>query len=329
MKDRGLYLLRGVGLLLFALLLYRADWVLLRSSFGNLELSYLFILPALTVLMIAVRAWRWNMLLRVHNADFSPFRAWTAYATGVFLGAFTPGRMGDLAKAVYARQERGLEWDKALAGALLDRLFDVFFMACLALWALAHLGVEADVNRWLGPGLALVIIFSGVVFAFLWVVRRRVNAFYKKSALLVRGVDFIAALRDELKHLTRATGFGAVGLTVVAYSIYFAQTVYMARALHLPLTEADVVAAIVLVGLASFLPLSVAGLGTREGILALVMVRRGVPDGLEAALAYSALFFSFCFVVPGVMGFACFWARPLSLAALRAQTASSLFAKDH
>ncbi len=329
MKDWGIYLLRGIGLLLFALLLYRADWELLRRSFSGLELGYLFILPVLTVLMIAVRAWRWNMLLRVHNAAFSPFRAWTAYATGVFLGAFTPGRLGDLAKAFYARQERGLAWDKALAGALLDRLFDVFFMACLALWALVHLGVEADWNRWLGPGLALAVAFGGVVFAFLWIGRRTMISFYKKSALLGRGIGFIAALRDELKHLTRAAGLGAVVLTIIAYSIYFAQTIYMARALHLPLTEVDIVAAIVLVGLASFLPLSVAGLGTREGILALVMARRGVPDGLEVALAYSALFFSFCFVVPGVMGFACFWARPLSLAALRAQTASSLFAKDH
>lgn len=324
-----MHLLRALGLVLFVLLLYRADWVLLRRSLADLELSYLFVLPAFTVLMVAVRAWRWNMLLRVHNAAFSPGRAWSAYATGVFLGAFTPGRLGDLAKAFYARHERGLQWDKALAGALLDRLFDVFFMVCLALWALLHLGAEAQWDRWLVPGLGLAVVFGGLVFAFLWFGRRTPSALCKKSALLARIIHFMAALRDELKHLTRAVGLGAVGLTVAAYIIYFAQTVCLARAMHLPLTEADVVAAIVLVGLASFLPLSVAGLGTREGILALVMARRGVPDGLEAALAYSALFFSFCFVVPGVMGFICFWARPLSLATLRAQTTSSLFAKDN
>ena len=65
-----------MGLVLFALLLYRADWVLLRRSLADLELSYLFVLHIFTVLMIAVRAWRWNMLLRVHNAAFSPWRAW-------------------------------------------------------------------------------------------------------------------------------------------------------------------------------------------------------------------------------------------------------------
>jgi len=325
MKRWGLHGLRCIGLGLFVLLLYRANWPLLGRSLSGIELRYLIVLPVLTALMIAVRAWRWNMLLNVHNAAFSPLRAWSAYATGVFLGAFTPGRLGDLAKALYVRQERGLAWDKALAGALLDRLFDVLFMACLALWALMHLGVEADWVRWLAPLAGL----GGLVFAFWWARGRMATAPYNGDSLLRRGRAFIASLYSELGHLTRGVGFGAVGLTLVAYALYFAQTVFLARALHLPLTEADVVAAIVLVGLASFLPLSVAGLGTREGILALVMARREIPDGLEVALAYSALFFSFCFVVPGIMGFVCFWSRPLSLDALRAQATSSHFAKEN
>jgi hypothetical protein len=35
------------------------------------------------------------------------------------------------------------------------------------------------------------------------------------------------------------------------------------------------------------------------------------------ALAYSGLFFGFCFAVPALMGFACWLKNPLSLAELR------------
>ena len=35
------------------------------------------------------------------------------------------------------------------------------------------------------------------------------------------------------------------------------------------------------------------------------------------ALAYSGLFFGFCFVVPALIGFACWLKNPLSLAELR------------
>jgi uncharacterized membrane protein YbhN (UPF0104 family) len=132
-----------------------------------------------------------------------------------------------------------------------------------------------------------------------------------------KGHGFLVGLKEELIQLTRGIGLGAGALTGLAYAVYFAQTALLAQALGLALSVPDVVAAIVLVGLASFLPISVAGLGTREGLLALIMGHRGIPHSLEAALAYSGLFFLFCFAVPAALGFACWLKNPLSLAALR------------
>lgn len=317
---------RAVGLGILAWLITRADWGQLHAHLVGVDIHYLLAMPLFTVLMVAVRAWRWNRLLGVHGAPFSPWRAWTAYATGVFLGAFTPGRLGDLAKALYARDERGLPWSQALAGAVLDRLFDVVCMGLLALWALAHLGW---LGAWRGGGLPTEsgwvlggLLFAGAVGA--GCVRLMLRTQLSHAGTLVRLKAFLGGMGDQVSMLFRAVGKSALALTLLAYIIYFAQTICIARALYLPLSAADVVAAIVLVGLASFLPLSVAGLGTREGLLALIMAHRAVPESLEAALAYSALFFAFCFAIPGLLGFACFWARPLSLGALR-NTASSEF----
>ena len=114
----------------------------------------------------------------------------------------------------------------------------------------------------------------------------------------------------------------AVALTGFS-TIYFAQTVALARGLDLPLATSDIIASVILIGLASFLPLSIAGVGTREGVLALIMAHRAVPDSLEAALAYSALIFAFCFLVPGLLGFACFWHKPLSWQSLRRSTSEA------
>lgn len=306
---------RIVGLGVLAWLLVRANWGQLQAHLVGVDISYLLVMPLFTIVMIAVRAWRWNRLLSVHGAPFSPLRAWSAYATGVFLGVFTPGRLGDLAKALYARQERGLPWHQALAGAVLDRLFDVACMGLLALWALVHLG-------WMGRALpgASGWALGGVLFAAgmgTWFARRALPAKAASWASLGGLSAFLRGMGHQMSVLFRAAGKSGLALTVLAYAIYFAQTICIARSLYLPLSAADVVAAIALVGLASFLPLSVAGLGTREGLLALIMAHRAVPESLEAALAYSALFFAFCFAVPGLLGFACFWARPISLEALR------------
>ena len=64
--------------------------------------------PAWTAALVAVRAWRWNILLAAQGIPFSQWRACVAYASGIFIGTFTPGRLGDLSKALYVRQERDI-----------------------------------------------------------------------------------------------------------------------------------------------------------------------------------------------------------------------------
>jgi len=317
-KRLGRWLLRGIGLALFAWLLSRAQWRQLGILLAQIELERLYAVPLLTVIMLGLRAWRWNLLLRVQKVSLSPLRAWSVYATGVFWGSFTPGRLGDLAKTLYLRQERQLSWEKAMAGALVDRLFDVFFMLVLSVWSIHHLGVWPVFDpRWV-----VILAVSGLVFAI----------FLKKASGLMtilrrwlrgrRFFSFMKGLRAEMGNLVNRTGLEALILTLFAYGIYFTQTALLARAIGLGLSVADVSAAVVLIGLAAFLPISIAGLGTREGLLALIMARKAIPDSLEMALMYSGLFFVFCFVFPALLGGLCWLKTPLSLQRITAREAS-------
>ena len=311
MKGRGAWLLRALGLGLFIWLIGRADWSAFSRVFAELDAPLLFILPVLTAIMIGLRAWRWNLLLAVREQALPLGRAWGIYAIGLFLGSVTPGRLGDLAKAWYVRGEGQVDWDQALAGALTDRLFDVAFMAVLAVWALFQLEPR---GLWSGGGMGLYMV-SGLGFALFFATD------WRRWLQQRRAFAFLLGLKDEVVHLVRGAGPGAALLTLLGFAVYFTQTVLLARALGLMLAPGDVVAAIVLVGLAAFLPISVAGFGTREGLLALVFAHRAVPNSLEMALAYSGLFFGFCFAVPALMGFACWLKNPLSLAELKAGTA--------
>ena len=315
--------LRLVGFVLLGWMLIGADWTSLGRLFTQVDITYLYAMPAYTVALIAVRAWRWNLLLAAQDVAFTPWKAYSAYASGIFVGTFTPGRLGDLSKALYVRQEQEVSWKSALVGAVLDRLFDVLFMGCLAIWAVVHLDLLGAVCP-LAGGIVYAFHASGLVFALLLSVLL-VGAL---SALLIHRLwrapkAFVCSLLGDCKSLIRSVGWYAVALTGFSYTIYFAQTVALARGLDLPLATSDIIASVVLIGLASFLPLSIAGVGTREGGLALIMAHRAVPDSLEAALAYSALFFAFCFLVPGLLGFACFWHSPLSWQALRRSTSEA------
>ena len=312
MKRLRPWLLRSIGLFLFAWLVSTAEWSRIGGLIFQINTSKLYWLPVITVVLIGLRTWRWNLLLGWRHLQLPAAQAWSIYATGIFLGSFTPGRLGDLAKAAYLRQERGVSWEQATAPTLADRLFDVVFLLLLGGWALYHLELLSfNLLHWAGA-----VGIGGLVFALVF----KSGALWRRLHQRLqhwRVYEFVAALRHEMGALLRWSGLRALGLTALAYGAYFTQTALLAEALGLELTVADVAAAITLLGLAAFLPISIAGLGTREGILVLVMVHKAVPHSLEAALMFSAMFFFFCFVVPGILGFFCWLRTPLSLEGIR------------
>ncbi|MSR84713.1 MAG: flippase-like domain-containing protein [Candidatus Latescibacteria bacterium] len=304
-------LIRGAGLLLLVWILSQVDGQKLGILIGKVDLAQLWAVPLLGLAMTGVRAWRWNMLLRLQKLELPLWRAALLYSSGIFLGSFTPGRLGDLAKGLYLRQDQGVSWEKAMAGALTDRLLDLAVMAALAVWAFFHLGLFSGWVSWAVWGLAGLGL-GGWIFALkgrkiagqAWFSRLRQQQFYQ----------FISGMGLEMRGVVSWAGGWMLGLTFLAYILYFTQTFLLAQAQGLALSAADVSAAIVLVGLASFLPISIAGLGTREGLLIFILGRKGIPESTEAGVIYSMLFFSACFVFPAVVGALCWLKAPLPLA---------------
>lgn len=312
------WLLRALGVLLFVWILTRAELTKVGETLASIDLLSLAWLPAVTLGQIALRAVRWRLLLGRDGNRMPYSRAFSIYASGVFLGSFTPGRLGDLAKSIYLRREQEISWERAAGVTVTDRVFDLVLLLASGLWALVHFGLWSPLASLLGLG----ILLSGVVFAF---ARPRWSAWLSLRQRLERwrGFRFAAGFKAEGIRSVRRAGGWAAALTLLAYAAFFLQTGHLGLVLGLPLSVADITAAIVLVGIASFLPVSIAGFGTRESILVLVMAQRGVPNHFEAALSYSALFFAFCFLLPSLFGFLCWLQRPIALDGIRSAPAAS------
>ena len=267
-------------------------------------------LPLLTIAMLAMRARRWQLLTNSQEVQLALGRAWSIYVAGIFLGSFTPGRLGDLAKAAYLHQEYRIAWKAATASTLLDRLLDLLVLFCCGLWAVGRLAdYKADYKMFIA--LTGILLIFGLIFAFL-MKNGQMGAKSENTSIIGRGMRFLVSLREEMRFSWNKAGPSALGLTLAAYAVYFTQVVLLARTLGLNLAAADIVAMVTLIGLAAFLPISVAGLGTREGIAALVLDRFAVPNSLEVALAFSAGFLLFCFIVPALIGGICWLRTPLS-----------------
>ena len=316
------WLVRVLGLVVLAWLLGRADWGELTVKLDKLDWTVLYLSPPLTIVLFLLRSWRWKLLLAQRNRELSLgiWRAWSIYAIGFFLGAITPGRLGDVAKAVYVGREHGISFERALAGTLVDRILDLGFLACLFVWAIFQLGLW---SWWKASTLDGVYYYGSLIFLVsavcLWVAWPASRSLRRRFVASKWG-EFAVQVTAEMRSLFNRRGLLAIGITVVAYGVYFSHTYLLARLLGLALSFADVAALTVLIGLAAFLPISVAGLGTREGVLTVVMLAKNVPNSLEAALAYAALFFFACYVFPALLGLCCWLLNPLSFADLRDRT---------
>jgi uncharacterized membrane protein YbhN (UPF0104 family) len=110
-------------------------------------------------------------------------------------------------------------------------------------------------------------------------------------------------LRNALhrsRSLPRATLGWAFGLAIVMHLLGTAAYGLVAAALHLDLSLATIGWTRAAAMLAAILPISVAGLGVREGVLVLLLALYAVPA--PDALAYGLLAFAVTVLAPGLVG---------------------------
>jgi len=107
---------------------------------GRLHWSSLIILISLSIVNHVLRYWRWELLLRrVASSEFKRSTAILLFCAGSLL-IFTPARIGEVAKSVYAQDFFNIPIATSLPILIIERLVDMFVMALLASLGLLLLG---------------------------------------------------------------------------------------------------------------------------------------------------------------------------------------------
>jgi uncharacterized protein (TIRG00374 family) len=283
----GLHLIGPALLLIF---LWRSDFARLMASFGSINPWPVLLSMALMPVFVAVKAWRWNLLMNELGMQ-APSLSYSMalYTIGLYLGGITPGQSGDFIKAWYLKG-RSQPMAPSLFSIVLDRLFDFLIMALLALLALI---VFLD----LLPGLARIatIAFAAAVFILtpLMMARRPREWLIARALPLLpmRLRDAIARWRDQLGALSlRPALVGKLLLASVGSATSTIVRIYLLF-LAMSLTNVPLLAIIsstALIAILQALPISFAGIGVRDAILILVLTKYGYTQ--EQALTLSALF---------------------------------------
>lgn len=305
--------IRLIGLAILVLILLKLDLRSTLAALAGLHWAPLILAIAANLPLFGLKAWRWQSMLRMQGIDYPWRDAFLAFVAGLFLGLVTPGRVGEMSKALYVKQDRGVPVSVGLANVLMDRLFD--------LYTILVLGTIGMVAFRVGPAWMRGLIALGTLAALLLpplMLSRRLAGLSLAAARrlpLLRRFDArltaaAARFQEGLRPLLTARLVIPLLLTEVAYGLFFVQGFLLARAVDVSVSITYLAVCLSVAGVITLLPISISGLGTRDAALIAMLAPVGVDA--ERTLAFSTLYFLTFYVIGGAIGAVAWQIKPLN-----------------
>lgn len=257
------------------------------QSFREIN-PYLFLAAlAGSPLVIFASSRKWMEIIKHEATGISYSEALTSFLAGLSLGLLTPGRVGEFGKVGFIRQGRLA----ALAGiALLDRIIDLKVVLALGIVGSAILfGVLPAVAV-----LAATLFCASVVFH-----APTRTAILNVLLAVSPWKDRVREVIEALTAIPPSTLIRCVGYRSLACSIDICQYYLLINSFsHIEMLDVLVVYPAVI--LTNILPLTIGGLGVREGMSVYVLSYYQVPP--EAAASASLLLFVINTLLPALVG---------------------------
>ncbi len=266
------------------MIVWRVPFGSLRAAFRNLQYGSLLTAIACFLVLLFLRAYKWHRLMGAVGTGHLR-KSMRSLFGGFALGLITPGRLGELGRCVFVREE---ERAQVALLTLLDRLLD--------LWALLTL-VGASLF-FLVPH-PVAIFGVAVWLALLPMVMSFPRLIGRLSKLVRKSWHYHGHMAEAAKGLHGVQIPAFAVLAVVATWTELASFFFLLRAFF-PAEYTTAVATYPYIVLAGDLPLSFSGVGVREGAAALLLSPYAVPSG--AAVDASLLWFVFAILLPAALG---------------------------
>jgi len=225
---------------------------------------------------------RWRIIVAHMGGDIPLGEAYQAFAGGVLYSDFTPGRIGDITRAVLVKERIGIH--KGTVSVFIDRYIDIIVLSCL--------------------GIAALVLFSSrfasilplVALTVLLVVLAGVTAFVLKSTWIFSVMknipyfhipEFTSHLQNALLELKDGKKVIAEGiiLTVFAWITHALRIILITMGLGYSIPLPDLFLILPLISALSIIPVTIAGLGLVEGGLMAVIAGYGVPLSVALSIA--------------------------------------------
>lgn len=295
----GLKILISFGLLTF--LLSRQDLSQILFVVSSISFSDVAIFFSVMTVISLLSAWKWQLLLRLWEIRLSYTTLLKAVLIGTFFNNLLPSGVGGDISRLYISGRA--------TGRVADTFASIFYDRAFALGALLLIGVSALLFRGHFTGNLIYWIIFGCTLIGMIVVFRLASSPCTRtfSIRLSQSFSFVErfgllGLLDSFRLKTHQSHVlvkaFVIALVMQMVAVFAHYTIALALNIHIAIVDLSLF--IPLLYLSVFLPISINGIGIREGISVLFFQQLGIPQA--ESIAFSLVYFILYIIYSGIGG---------------------------
>ena len=291
-----------IGIVLFIYIIIDIGPEKIVNAFFLIPIQYHLLALLLFIPGLFLSAYKWQFISKKQKMNFGILYLTKIFMISLFYGIVTPGGIGWHMRIYYLKEKSQASWEKCIVNSLIDTHSDFvsgFFLALI--------GVLIFIKYIPGLFTILLLFFIFYVTVFIVLMKKErgskiVNVFIrpfipeKFKETIDQSVESLYEDLPRMRDILFPILIASVTWIIGATQVY---VIALAFAIEVPYVS-FVLISIIAVAVANALPISVAGLGVREGTLVILLSTFGVQH--ETAFAISIGGYLVRVLFPGIIG---------------------------
>lgn len=267
-----------VSSLAIVYLAFRIDWGAFLQHLREMNLFFVTLSFATVIASIIVSGYKWYILCKLHgNVSFHECFRW--YYIGFFSNNFLPGSIGgDILRIFFASKKLGSQ--QAIASVTVERLFAGIALLTCSVTGFIFFRAGGSVHLQILVFITILILVYSFIFAkpFQQIVKKLVG---EKVAPFYETIETYKQHKGTLGKL--------IILSFAFQLCYIFVSSFLFLALDVTVPFIAQVGFISLISILTMIPISINGIGVREGAYVFLFATLGVAESIS--LAVSLMFF--------------------------------------
>ncbi|MDI6752579.1 MAG: lysylphosphatidylglycerol synthase transmembrane domain-containing protein [bacterium] len=296
-----------VSLGLMAFILARADLFLLTSSILRAKLYFIFIAIACAYIAYALNTYKWQQLLKRLDSYISYLELLRLNFIGLFYALFLPTQIsGEIVKGIrLSRSEKNVPNSNIVASIVVDRTTGLLALTILFFISLNFASPLINKVRF---SLSALFLFGLILISAVAVLNNQVSDMLERFGQTIFKTKGLKKLKEPVSFLwgslkayqNSRLGLGEAVVYSFIYQLLVTGTTYFAAyALGIKVSFIGLVWIVAVISIAQLLPISISGIGVREGIFVFLLKEYHVTS--QEALALSLIIFGIS-ILMGITG---------------------------